>query len=113
MTRWALVLAGLALACTASGGGAKQQVIRVPSLVGVSHGVALERLERAGLCVGLIKFALSGRGPYDEVVDQQPRAGTSAVAHTAVTLTLTLNGPSGGIYSDGLTGCPPSIDSFG
>jgi beta-lactam-binding protein with PASTA domain len=92
-----------------SGCGDAKRTVRVPNLVGVSHGAALERLEHAGLCVGLIKLALAGRGPYDEVVDQQPRAGTAAVAHTAVTLTLTPNGPNGGIYSDDLTGCPPSI----
>ena len=85
----------------------------MPNLVGVSHGVALDRLERAGLCVGLIKLTMGGRGPYDVVVAQKPRAGMVAAAHAAVTLTLTPNGPSGAIYSDDLSGCPTSIPYWG
>jgi beta-lactam-binding protein with PASTA domain len=107
----ALLAVGLVVICTACGGTKRD--VRVPNLVGVSHGVALDRLERAGLCVGLIKFSFSSGGAYDEVVDQKPRAGTMTVAQAEVSLTLTPNGPSGGIYSEDLTGCPPSIDSFG
>jgi hypothetical protein len=58
-----------------------------------------------------VRLLAQSGGPYDEVVGQKPRAGTMTVAHAAVTLTLTPNGPSGAIYSEDLPGCPPSIVS--
>jgi PASTA domain len=104
----ALLAVGFVLFCTACG-GAKKQEVRVPNLVGVYHGAALDRLERAGLCVGLIKFSLKAGGPYDVVVGQKPRAGTLTPVHAPVTLTLTPNGSNGAIYSEDLPGCPLSI----
>lgn len=97
------VVAPLLVVIACSGCGGAKKDVRVPNLVGASHEVALARLERAGLCVGTIRYVLSE--PYEEVVRQSPRAGTMTVAHAEITLTIGPSGPSGSLFSDELAGC--------
>jgi hypothetical protein len=108
MRRRAALVFGCALACVSCGGTKHEltvpKVFPVPNVVGFPHGVALDRLEAAGLCVGTIKFATDG--PTDEVVAQSPSGGTEVAPRAAVTLTLGPGGPNGTIYSDQLGGCP-------
>src|SRR5919199_969861 len=60
------------------------QPVAVPSVVGSSFATASSELQAAGFAVARRDVASSQ--PKDTVVDQSPKAGTSAPPHSTVTL---------------------------
>ncbi|MGD9750619.1 MAG: PASTA domain-containing protein [Acidimicrobiia bacterium] len=67
------------------------ELVTVPTLVGLSRGVATQRLLDAGLNVGTVQTRDSAR-PKDEVLGQQPAGGQLAEQGTAVDLTVSAGG---------------------
>ena len=96
----------LALLCSSCGGADER---RVPNVVGLSWGSALDELGRAGLCVNAIQSG-SATGPADTVLSQTPRADTMMKPHGRVSIVVAPSGPSGSIASYSIRGCHDAVE---
>jgi beta-lactam-binding protein with PASTA domain len=108
-----LVAVALAvLACSACGGkstGADRRV-RVPNVVGASWGTAIDRIDRAGLCIGRMTVdPMTMTSPADAVLRQSPRPGARVAPHARVSITVSPSGPSGSVVSYSQRGCRDAV----
>ena len=68
--------------------------IAVPNVVGLSQAAATSALEALGLTVGTVTTATSDTVPEGQIISQNPSAGTSVSAGTAVSFVVSLGTPS-------------------
>lgn len=67
--------------------------VRVPAVAGLDETEARQRLERAGLLVGLVEPRPSGRGRAGAVLEQRPAAGIRVAAGSRVDLIIVAKEP--------------------
>ena len=82
------VAAGSAVALVVSTGP-----VAVPDVVNLTEAAAITALTNAGLAVGTVSTASSPTVPSGRVISQNPNAGTSVVAGSAVALVLSSGAP--------------------
>jgi beta-lactam-binding protein with PASTA domain len=109
----AVVLA--AVACSACRGTSPKAEpgIRVPNVIGASWGTAIDRINRAGLCIGRIRVdPTTMTSPADRVLRQSPRPGARVARHARISITVSPSGPSGSIVSYSLRGCRDAVQYY-
>ncbi|HEV2146790.1 MAG TPA: PASTA domain-containing protein [Longimicrobiaceae bacterium] len=75
-------------------------VVAVPDVGGLPEAQAREALRSAGLRVGEVGYAPGSSVPLGGVASQQPAAGDSVRAGTAVNVTISGSPPTGSVPSD-------------
>jgi beta-lactam-binding protein with PASTA domain len=105
-------LAVLALLCSSCGDAKKHpqaRLRRVPNVVGLSLGSALDELGRADLCVKAIRPG-STTVPAETVLSQTPKAGAPMKPYGRVSIVVSPSGPSGPIPSYTIRGCRDAVE---
>jgi len=96
---------------TASGTLSVQAGMVVPNVVGMSQSAAASALQAAGLVTGVVSRAPGPSGlPFNAVFSQNPGAGTSIAAGTAVAITISTGPGNATNLSRPLTSVPNFVD---
>ena len=106
-----VAVALVAVACSACGEASTnaEPRSRVPNVIGASWGTAIDRINRAGLCIGRITIDPKTMTlAADAVLRQSPRPGARVERHARVSITVSPGG-SGSIVSYSLRGCRDAV----
>jgi len=94
----------------ASGTLTVQQTVVVPNVVGMSQAQAASALQAAGLSVGAVGHAPASNVPYNAVFSQNPGAGASTAAGSAVAINISTGAGNATNPNSPLTSVPNFID---
>ena len=94
----------------ASGTLTVQQTVVVPNVVGMSQAAAAGALQAAGLIVGAVGHAPATNVPYNAIFSQNPGAGASVAAGSAVAINISTGAGNATNPNSPLTSVPNFID---